>query len=80
VENIVQAIAREVLLEGLKKAHADGFKIPFHVHDEIITEVDIEDEERDLERLKSHMSAPIDWAPGLPLGAAGWEGFFYRKD
>lgn len=80
VENIVQAIARDVLLEGLKKAHADGFKIPFHVHDEIITEVDADDEERDVERLKAHMAAPISWAPGLPLGAAGWEGYFYRKD
>jgi len=80
VENIVQAIARDVLLEGLKKAHADGFKIPFHVHDEIITEVDIDDEERNLDRLKAHMAAPIAWAPGLPLGAAGWEGYFYRKD
>lgn len=80
VENIVQAIARDVLLEGLKKAHNHGFKIPFHVHDEIITEVDIDDEERNIELLKSLMVAKIQWAPGLPLGAAGWEGFFYRKD
>lgn len=80
VENIVQATARDVLLEGLKKAMDDGFTIPFHVHDEIITEVDIDDEERDLNRLMGHMAAKIDWAPGLPLGAAGWEGYFYRKD
>lgn len=80
VENIVQAIARDVLTEGLKKAHADGFRIPFHVHDEIITEVPIEDREHNLDRLRQHMTAPIAWAPGLPLGAAGWEGFFYRKD
>lgn len=80
VENIVQAIARDVLVNGLRGAHDDGFRIPMHVHDEIITEVLIDDEERDLERLKSHMTAKIPWAPGLPLGAAGWEGFWYRKD
>lgn len=80
VENIVQAIARDVLMEGLKKAHADGFKIVFHVHDEIITEVPEEDQEHNLARLIKHMSAPLKWAPGLPLGAAGWEGYWYRKD
>lgn len=80
IENIVQAIARDVLSEGIKKAITDGYQIPFHVHDEIITEVDIDDEMRGLDRLMSHMSAPITWAPGLPLGAAGWEGYFYRKD
>lgn len=80
VENIVQAIARDVLANGLLHAHEDGFRIPMHVHDEIITEVPVEDEELNLERLKMHMTTPIDWAPGLPLGAAGWEGFWYRKD
>jgi DNA polymerase bacteriophage-type len=80
VENIVQAIARDVLANGLRHAHEDGFRIPMHVHDEIITEVPIEDEERNLERLKMHMTTPISWASGLPLGAAGWEGFWYRKD
>ena len=80
VENIVQAIARDVLMEGLKKAHADGFKVVFHVHDEIITEVPEEDQEHNLARLIKHMSAPLKWAPGLPLGAAGWEGYWYRKD
>ncbi|QJI52226.1 DNA polymerase I family A [Cronobacter phage JC01] len=80
VENIVQAIARDVLAGGLKRAHEDGFGIPFHVHDEIITEVPVDDEERNLDRLRQHMTAPIPWAPGLPLGAAGWEGFHYRKD
>ncbi len=80
VENIVQAIARDVLMEGLKLAHKDGFKIIFHVHDEIITEVPEEDQEHNLARLIKCMAAPIKWAPGLPLGAAGWEGYWYRKD
>lgn len=80
IENIVQGIARDVLVAGMKAADADGFRIVFHVHDEIITEVPEEDTEHDLARLIHCMSLPIPWAPGLPLGAAGWEGYWYQKD
>ena len=31
------------------------------------------------ERLAEIMASPVDWAPGLPLAAEGWEGQFYRK-
>ena len=79
VENIVQALARDVLAEGLKKAHKMGFKIVMHVHDEIVTEVP-EDSPLTVADLIGCMVAELPWAPGLPLGAAGWEGFFYRKD
>lgn len=80
IENAVQAIARDVLVSGLFRADKDGFVIPMHVHDEIVTEADPLDDHHTVERLIEHMTAPIRWAPGLPLGAAGWEGTFYRKD
>ena len=80
VENIVQAIGRDVLALGMLRADNDGFDIVMHVHDEIITEAPIDDTYHTVERLIEHMSAPISWAPGLPLGAAGWEGLWYRKD
>jgi DNA polymerase len=80
IENIVQAIARDILVYGLMRADKDGFVIPMHVHDEIVTEADKDDDYHTVERLIEHMTAPISWAPGLPLGAAGWEGTFYRKD
>lgn len=79
VENIVQALARDVLAEGMKKAHRMGFKIVMHIHDEIVTEVP-EDSPLTLADLIGCMAAELPWAPGLPLGAAGWEGYFYRKD
>jgi DNA polymerase len=79
VENIVQALARDVLAEGLKKAHRMGFRIVMHIHDEIVTEVP-KDSELTVDDLITCMAAPLSWAPGLPLGAAGWEGYFYRKD
>ncbi len=79
MENIVQALARDVLAEGLKKAHKMGFKIVMHVHDEIVTEVP-EDSPLTVADLIGCMVAELPWAPGLPLGAAGWSGYFYRKD
>lgn len=80
IENIVQAIARDVLTTGMTRAMDDGFEIPLHVHDEIVTEADPDDDYHTVERLIKHMTETIPWAPDLPLGAAGWEGTFYRKD
>lgn len=79
-ENIVQAIARDVLKAGLTRAAADpGLAVVGHVHDEIIAEADADDEPA-LARLIGHMTAPIGWCADAPIRAAGWEGCFYRKD
>lgn len=80
VENFVQAIARDILKAGLRRAHHAGFNIIAHVHDEIICLQDENDTEHTLEHLKELMIKKLPWAAGLPLGAAGWEGKFYRKD
>lgn len=80
IENIVQAIARDILREGLMRAKKFGFKIIGHVHDEIICEAKIGDERYTLDNLRKCMIKAIAWAIGMPLGAAGFEGLFYRKD
>jgi DNA polymerase len=79
-ENIVQAIARDVLKEGLIAANEDGFDIRGHVHDEIITLAAANDNTYTVERLVACMSRQLTWAKGLPLGAAGYESPYYRKD
>lgn len=79
-ENVVQAVARDVLCEGLMRAHKRGFDLRGHVHDEIIALRSIGDPRYSWEALRECMIAPIKWAPGLPLGGAGWHGSFYRKD
>lgn len=77
-ENLVQAVARDVLCEGLKNAKAKGFDIVLHVHDEIVCEVPL-DSPLKLEDLIEAMSRPISWAPGLPLKAEGEVTPFYKK-
>lgn len=80
VENIVQAIARDVLKAGLIRASRDGFQIVMHVHDEIVSHERKDDRYHTKERLQEHMTAPLTWAPGMFLGGAGWTGPFYMKD
>lgn len=78
VENLVQAIARDCLAESLHRLHDAGFDIVMHVHDEVVLDVPIG--VSSVDEVTKIMSAPIDWAPGLPLAAAGFETAFYCKD
>jgi DNA polymerase len=80
IENFVQAIARDILREGLLAAADDGFNIVLHVHDEIVSEEDEDDNYHTVDRLRDKMAAEIDYYPGLPMDAAGYEGTVYRKD
>ncbi|MNP56532.1 hypothetical protein D3C76_1512660 [compost metagenome] len=78
VENLVQAIARDCLAESLLRMDRAGFNIPLHVHDEIV--LDVPEDVSSVEEVTDLMGQPIDWAPGLPLKAAGFECEFYQKD
>lgn len=79
VENVVQAIARDVLVDGLHRADARGFEVVGHVHDEVVTLVD-EDSPLDDGALSEALSVAPIWAFGLPLAAAGYTDTIYRKD
>jgi DNA polymerase len=79
-ENGDQAISRDVLVEGLWRYHEAGGTIIGHVHDEIIAEEDEWEADAWLDTLTKRMSAPVAWAPGLKLGAAGYVANRYRKD
>jgi DNA polymerase len=78
VENIVQATSRDLLFENIMKLDALGYKIIFHVHDEIVSEMPYG--QGSLEEVEQVMSDPIEWAPGLPLSADGFETEYYKKD
>lgn len=77
-ENIVQAIARDCLAESMLRLDNAGYQIAFHVHDEVV--LDVPNGTGSLEEVEQIMGEPIDWAPGLPLTAEGFETEFYKKD
>lgn len=78
VENCVQAIARDCLACALERLEAAGLPVVFHVHDEVV--IDMDSASADLNTVIQLMGAPMPWAPDLPLGADGWIGGFFRKD
>lgn len=77
VENIVQAYARDCLAVAMVRLAEEGWKICFHVHDEVIVEAPIG---TSWEQVAEVMGRPIDWAPGLLLRGDGYSTPFYRKD
>ena len=76
VENIVQAIARDILAESMKRLESKGFNIVMHIHDEVV----IENNSSSVEEVNRIMSAVPNWADGLILDADGFECEFYKKD
>lgn len=78
VENIVQAIARDILGEILIRAEERGYPVVFHIHDEVIVEAD--PAAITLTDVEKMFSEPIDWADGLPLKGAGYSTPYYLKD
>jgi len=79
-ENIVQAVARDLLVNSILRLEATGFAVVMHVHDEILLEI------AKTAYLKSGvgivqelMSITPTWAEDLPLTAKGWRGNRYRK-
>lgn len=78
VENCVQAIARDCLAGAITRLEEAGLSVVFHIHDEVV--IDCRKDTASLEDVIRIMTEPIPWAPGLPLGADGWVGDFFRKD
>ena len=76
VENIVQAIARDILAEAVMRLEKKGFNIVMHIHDEVV----IESDSSSVEEINKIMSLVPSWAPGLILDADGFESEFYKKD
>jgi DNA polymerase len=76
-ENVVQAISRDCLALAIQRLHAAGFRIVFHVHDEVVMEAE---PGQTAEQACEIMSQPIPWAPGLILKAAGFDCEYYQKE
>ena len=75
VENIVQGIARDILVYAIK--NLSRYDIVAHVHDEVIIE---SDKDTELEDIIEIMGGVPSWANGLILNADGYVCDFYKKD
>lgn len=78
-ENITQAVARDVLGHNMPLIDESGYEIVLTVHDEVISETD-DVPEFNHEHLSSLLAANPEWALNLPLAAAGFESYRYKKD
>jgi DNA polymerase I-like protein with 3'-5' exonuclease and polymerase domains len=75
-ENMIQCIARFVFAHGLLKLHQAGFDVLFHVHDELVVEVD---EDVKVEDVTQYMLECPSWIAGLPLAVEAVESDRYLK-
>ena len=77
MENIVQAISRDILCYAMRQLASEGFSIVMSVHDEVVLEVA---GEASLTPVCQLMAETPPWAKGLLLRADGFVCPFYKKD
>jgi DNA polymerase len=77
VENAVQAIARDCLAAAMLAVQAEGYDIAMHIHDELVIEAP--DNLGSLAEVTEIMTRQLPWTKGLPLGADGFDGKYYKK-
>ena len=75
VENITQAISRDILAHAMQALRSE--KIVGHVHDEIILEAE---KDASVQDICEQMGRTPAWISGLVLRADGYECNYYRKD
>ena len=75
-ENIVQAIARDVMGEAILRLEKAGLPVLLHVHDEAVMEVDPGTDVREVEEI---MCQVPEWLGDCPVGAKAELADFYKK-
>lgn len=79
IENCTQAFARDIMAANMQHIEDAGYLITLSVHDELLTETPDTDDFNH-EDLSALLSTVPPWAAGIPLAAAGFETYRYRKD
>lgn len=76
VENVTQAVARDLFTHALERLEGFGFKTVFHVHDEVVVEAPLGINPRAVEEV---MNDAPGWAGGIPLASEAFASRFYKK-
>lgn len=75
-ENLVQAVARDVMGAAILRLEKAGMPVVMHIHDEAVCEVDKNVSPGEIERL---MSESPEWLEGCPIGAEAVDAERYKK-
>lgn len=76
-ENIVQAIARDIMCDAMLRLEDNNYTLVMSVHDELVAEVP--ENFGSVDEFCGLMNVVPTWAQGLPIATEGWEGYRYRK-
>lgn len=79
VENGDQSIAADILKHAMRRAENAGYEIVLHAHDELMSEAP-DDPRFNPKHLSALFAQGETWTAGLPLAAAGFEGYRYKKE
>ncbi len=77
IENITQAIARDLLAAAMLRCESRGFPVIFSVHDEIVA--DVAEGSKTLQEFEQCLCEVPGWATGAPIRVEGWVGRRYKK-
>jgi len=78
-ENVVQAVAADVLRGTLRRLEEAGYRTRLHTHDEVLIECPAAQAAAIAPRLRTVMLAGFNWSEGLPLMSEETLGYYYSK-
>lgn len=80
IENIIQALARDVLMYGRRKIIDEGYNVIASIHDENVVELPYRNHKAHWQKIKALMEIPPPWLDDMTLAVEGYCSRRYKKD